>query len=74
MSRAGNVALEIFEDLPEITDLVISIGGGGLISGNTVAIKGLKPQVRVWGVETEGAATMKSAMDAGRVVNIKATS
>ena len=74
MSGAGNVALEIFEDLPEITDLVISIGGGGLISGNTVAIKGLKRQVRVWGVETEGAATMKSAMDAGKVVNIKPTS
>ena len=74
MSGAGNVALEIFEDLPEITDLVISIGGGGLISGNTVAIKGLKPQVRVWGVETEGAATMKSAMDAGKVVNIKPNS
>ena len=74
MSGAGNVALEIFEDLPEITDLVISIGGGGLISGNTVAIKGLKPQVRVWGVETEGAATMKSAMDAGKVINIKPTS
>ena len=74
MSGAGIVALEIFEDLPEITDLVISIGGGGLISGNTVAIKGLKPQVRVWGVETEGAATMKSAMDAGKVVNIKPTS
>ena len=74
MSGAGNVAIEIFEDLPEITDLVISIGGGGLISGNTVAIKGLKPKVRVWGVETEGAATMKSAMDAGKVVNIKPTS
>ena len=74
MSGAGNVALEIFEDLPEITDLVISIGGGGLISGNTVAIKGLKPEVRVWGVETEGAATMKSAMDAGKIVNIKPTS
>ena len=74
MSGAGTVALEIFEDLPEITDLVISIGGGGLISGNTVAIKGLKPQVRVWGVETEGAVTMKSAMDAGKVVNITPTS
>ena len=74
MSGAGNVALEIFEDLPEITDLVISIGGGGLISGNTVAIKGLKPQVRVWGVETEGAATMKSALDAGKVVDITPTS
>ena len=74
MSGAGIVALEIFEDLPEITDLVISIGGGGLISGNTVAIKGLKPQVRVWGVETDGAATMKSSMDAGKVVNITPTS
>ena len=74
ISGAGTVALEIFEDLPEITDLVISIGGGGLISGNTVAIKGLKPQVRVWGVETERAATMKSAMDAGKVVNITPTS
>ena len=74
ISGAGTVALEIFEDLPEITDLVISIGGGGLMSGNTVAIKDLKPQVRVWGVETEGAATMKSAMDAGKVVNITPTS
>ena len=74
MSGAGNVALEIFEELPEITDLVISIGGGGLISGNTVAIKGLKPQVRVWGVETEGAATMKSALEAGKVVDITPTS
>ncbi len=74
ISGTGTVALEIFEDLPEITDLVISIGGGGLISGNTVAIKGLKPEVRVWGVETEGAATMKSAMDAGKVVNITPTS
>ena len=74
MSGAGTVALEIFEDLPEITDLVISIGGGGLISGNTIAIKGLKPEVRVWGVETEGAATMKSAMDAGKVVSITPTS
>ena len=74
MSGAGNVALEIFEDLPQITDLFISIGGGGLISGNTVAIKDLKPQVRVWGVETERAATMKSAMDAGKVVNITPTS
>ena len=74
MSGAGTVALEIYEDLPEITDLVISIGGGGLISGNTVAIKGLKPQVRVWGVETEGAATMKSALEAGKVVDITPTS
>jgi Threonine dehydratase len=74
MSGAGTVALEIFDDLPEITDLVISIAGGGLISGNIIAIKGLKPQVRVWGVQTEGAASMKSALDSGKVVSIKPTS
>ena len=74
MSGAGTVAMEIFDDLPEITDLVISIAGGGLISGNIIAIKGLKPQVRVWGVQTEGAASMKSALDSGKVVSIKPTS
>ena len=74
MAGAGTVALEIYEDLPEITDLVISIGGGGLIGGNTVAIKGLKPRVRVWGVETEGAAAMKKSIDAGEVVNIQPNS
>ena len=74
MAGAGTVALEIYEDLPEITDLVISIGGGGLIGGNTVAIKGLNPRVRVWGVETEGAAAMKKSIDAGEVVNIQPNS
>ena len=74
MSGAGTVAMEIFEDLPEITDLVISIAGGGLITGNTIAIKGIKPQVRVWGVQTEGAASMKSALDSGKVVSITPTS
>ena len=74
MAGAGTVALEIYEDLPEITDLVISIGGGGLIGGNTVAIKGLKPRVRVWGVETEGAAAMKKSIDAGEVVTIQPNS
>ena len=74
MAGAGTVALEIFEDLPEITDLVISIGGGGLIGGNTVAIKGLNQKIRVWGVETEGAKAMKTAIDAGQVVNIQPNS
>ncbi len=53
MAGQGTVGLEIVEDLPEVTDVVVSIGGGGFIGGVATAIKGLKPSIRVWGVETE---------------------
>ena len=73
---AGNgiVGMEIIEDCPDITDIIVSIGGGGLIAGIIVALKALKPSIRIWGVETEGAQTMKSAIDAGEVVNVKLSS
>lgn len=48
----GTCGLEILEDLPEATDLVVSIGGGGFIGGVATAAKALKPSIRVWGVET----------------------
>lgn len=70
MAGTGTISLEILDDLPEVSDIFISIGGGGLIAGNLVAVKTLKPEVRMWGVETEGAATMKAALDAGKVVHI----
>jgi threonine dehydratase len=57
-----------------MSDVVISIGGGGLIAGVTAALKALKPGVRVWGVETEGAETMGEALKAGKVVHIQPTS
>ena len=62
MAGNGTLGLELLEDLPELTDLIISIGGGGLIAGIIVAIKALKPGVRIWGVETEGADTMGQAL------------
>lgn len=70
MAGAGTIGLEIVEDLPEVTDVFISIGGGGLFAGIAVAIEGLKPDVRVWGVETEGSDTMGQALRAGKVVQI----
>ena len=66
--------LEVVEDLPELTDVVIAVGGGGLMSGVTVAVKGLKPDVRVWTMETEGSETMGNALQAGEVVEITPTS
>ena len=70
MAGAGTIGLEILEDLPEVTDVFISIGGGGLYAGIAVAIEAIKPAVRIWGVETEGSETMGQALQAGKAVQI----
>ncbi|HJQ56972.1 MAG TPA: threonine/serine dehydratase [Vineibacter sp.] len=70
----GTLGLELIADAPDLTDVLVSIGGGALISGIATAIKAVKPAVRVWGVETEGADAMTQALAAGRPVPIKVTS
>lgn len=72
MAGQGTVGLEILEDLPDATDVVISIGGGGLAGGAATAIKSLKPDVRIWGVETIGADSMTQALAAGHPVQMEA--
>ena len=52
----GTMGLEILEDAPDTVAVIASIGGGGLITGVGSAIKALKPEVRIWGVEPETAA------------------
>jgi threonine dehydratase len=54
MAGQGTMALEILDDVPQITDIVLSIGGGGMMAGVGTVIKALKPSVRIWGVETHG--------------------
>lgn len=61
----GSVALELLEQCKELNAVVVPIGGGGLIAGMAVAIKSIRPDVRVIGVEPEGAATMRTSLDAG---------
>ena len=70
----GAVALEILEDSPGMTDIIVSIGGGGLIAGIISAVKAAKPSARVWGVEPDTAPTMQRALAAGAIVNIKPAS
>jgi threonine dehydratase len=67
----GTVGLEILEDAPQVTDVIVSIGGGGLASGLATALKSQNPGIRVWGVETEGADVMSRAWKAGRVVEVE---
>jgi threonine dehydratase len=61
----GTVALEVLEQTKELNTVVVPIGGGGLITGMAVAIKSVRPDVRVIGVEPVGAATMRTSLDAG---------
>ncbi len=68
----GTVGLEILEDVPQATDIIISIGGGGFAGGLATAIKALKPAVRIWGVETEGADCMARSLAAGKIVALEA--
>jgi threonine dehydratase len=70
----GTVGLEIVEEWPEVDTVVVPIGGGGLAAGVSVAVKGLRPEAQVWGVEPVGGASMKAALEAGGPVTLDATS
>jgi len=72
MAGQGTVGLEILEDLPDATDIIVSIGGGGLASGVAAAVKAIGPSIRMWAVETVGADAMAQAMAAGRPVTLEA--
>jgi len=64
----GTVGLEIAQDLPEVATVVVCVGGGGLISGISTAVKALCPSARVLGVEPELAADAQASLREGRIV------
>jgi threonine dehydratase len=66
----GTVGLEVLEDAPETDTLVIAIGGGGLISGTAIAARALRPDIRIIGVEPEGAPTLYRSLRVGRIVEL----
>ncbi len=67
----GTVALEILDDAPEVATVVVPVGGGGLIAGVASAIKALKPDVRVIGVEPVGACVVTRSLKAGRPLDLE---
>ena len=67
----GTIALEILEELPETDIILVPIGGGGLISGIACAAKILKPEIKIIGVEPEGAASAYEAIKKNKVVELK---
>lgn len=70
----GTVGLEIVEDLPEVNTVVVGVGGGGLISGVAAAVRALRPEARVVGVEPVGSRAMSLALEAGRPVDVRPVS
>lgn len=61
----GTVGLELLEQVPELRTVVVPVGGGGLLAGMAIALKGLRPEVRVVGVQAAGAAPMVASWRAG---------
>jgi threonine dehydratase len=66
----GTVALELLEDVPDLEVIVSPCGGGGLLSGLAVVARGLRPAIRLFGVEPEAGDDMKRSVEKGEPVSI----
>ncbi len=66
----GTLGLEILDQIADFDTIVVAIGGGGLISGLSTAIKARRPDIRIVAVEPDGSPTMKASLDAGHVVTL----
>ncbi len=63
----GTIGLEILKQLPNVDVVVVPVGGGGLISGIAYAIKNINPKCRIYGVQAEGAPSMKESIKEGKI-------
>jgi threonine dehydratase len=68
----GTIGLEVLEDLPDVETVIVPVGGGGIISGVSTAIKLSRPQVKVIGAEPALAADAQASLRAGKIVEITA--
>jgi threonine dehydratase len=74
MAGDGTLGLELVEDVPDLTDVFVSVGGGGFITGVGSAVRALKPGARIWAVETDGAQVLHDSLAAGRPLSMTPTS
>jgi threonine dehydratase len=68
----GTLGIEIVEQIADMDVVVVAIGGGGLVSGMATAIKAMRPDVRIIGVEPQGSPTLAASLSAGRKVRLDA--
>jgi len=67
MAGQGTIGLEIVEDCPDVETVIVPIGGGGLISGIATAVKAYDPDIRVIGVQAEGASSAAESLQKGEI-------
>ncbi len=67
----GTIGLEILEDWPEVDTILVPLSGGGLISGIALAVKSVKPEVRVIGISPERGAAMAASLQAGKETEVE---
>jgi threonine dehydratase len=70
MAGHGGLGIELVDDVPDLARVLIPVGGGGLIGGTASAIKGLRPEVEVIGVQSDGYALWTRAFEAGGPVSV----
>ena len=66
----GTIGLEILDSLPDVDIVAVPVGGGGLSAGIAIAMKELQPHVEIYGVEATTASSMKTSLEAGKVVGV----
>jgi threo-3-hydroxy-L-aspartate ammonia-lyase len=71
MAGHGGLGLELIEDVPELKRVLVPVGGGGLVSGVASALKGLRPEIEIIGVQSDGYALWTRSLEAGGPVAIK---
>lgn len=71
MAGQGVIGLEIIQNIPDVNMVIAPIGGGGLLAGISVAIKSLKPEVEIIGVEAENAASYQASRSEGKCITLK---
>ncbi len=70
----GTIGLEIIEEMPDVDAIVVPIGGGGLICGVAFAVKTIRPDIKVYGVQAAGAPSMAESIKQGKAVRLDSVS
>lgn len=66
----GTLGLEVLEEAPEAATILVPVGGGGLLAGVAAAVKAVRPDIQVIGVEAAGAASLRASLNAGRPTGV----
>lgn len=70
ISGQGTIGLEILEDMPDVDRIIAPVGGGGILSGISLVTKNKKPNVELFGVESEASPSMHDSLKAGKLVTV----